>query len=248
MSIIHKALQKAEKEGQIQESNSVNEKEGFFTGKEGFVKKKKSVLKIIIPLAAFLLISSILVYFLKFKRHIEVVDTKEKNSPTITIIKKETERVEEKSDYFAEAAKHYKNQDYENSVKFYNRALETIINDPTLYNNLGLAYLKLKDYEKALENFEKAINIAPNCLPCLNSIGMAKTIVGDYELAEVYLKKAIRIKKTYTDPYFNLGVLYEKKGHLSKAVNYYTQFLMLIPKQSKIANVVKKRISKLTNG
>jgi predicted TPR repeat methyltransferase len=70
--------------------------------------------------------------------------------------------------------------------------------------------------------------------------------MGHMNDAEKYLKMAATLKSGYADPYFNLGVLFEKAGDNANAVAQYEKFLKTTSDaNAPIALQVKKRIESL---
>lgn len=60
------------------------------------------------------------------------------------------------------AAGFFEINDYLNSITYYKSGIALAPYDASLYNNLGVAYLKLKEYKKAKEAFIKALTLRPD--------------------------------------------------------------------------------------
>jgi len=111
------------------------------------------------------------------------------------------------------------------SLEVYIRALKEKPNDAQVWNDIGVLYLKNQRYTESEMHLRKSIELAPKCFECLNNLGYLKTLTGDSESAVRLFKKAITLNGDYLDPYFNLGVLYEKNGDLAHSANAYREFI-----------------------
>lgn len=120
-------------------------------------------------------------------------------------------------------------------------------NDPTVYNNIGLIYKKKNDFGQAESFYNKALAIKPNYSECLNNLGVLKVAAGDPLAAAIYLKKAIGYDSTYADAYFNLAVLNDGEGNFKEAISNYKLFLQYTDASDEsLISKVKERIEQLT--
>lgn len=94
-----------------------------------------------------------------------------------------------------------------------------------LWNNIGLTQRKIGNLEKAAESYEKALSLDPKFAPAMNNLGMLKLAAGDRLAASLYFRKALATDPTYADAHFNLAVLMEEEGNWQSAVEAYKQFL-----------------------
>lgn len=95
------------------------------------------------------------------------------------------------------------------------------------YNNLGLALKKLGRNEEAFEQYRKALSIDPGCAECLNNLGVLYLVNRDLSEAESHFQKAIEARPDYADPHFHLGLLLEARGDLEGAKRSYLKFVEL---------------------
>jgi len=110
-------------------------------------------------------------------------------------------------------------------IKF-EEALTKVPDSPKILNSLGLALKKKGDKVRAEKYYNEALRNDPNCSECLNNLGVLKADEQDNVSAVIYFKKAITEQETYADPYFNLAVIMEGEGNLRSAVEHYKKFLM----------------------
>ncbi len=96
---------------------------------------------------------------------------------------------------------------------------------PEVYNNLGIAYLKLRRMEKSEEYLRKAIEIRPhNAAPHYN-LALYFEERGDINRAISYQEKAQKLDPDYSLPYEALSRLYERRGWSEKSREAYQDFL-----------------------
>lgn len=242
MSIIHKALQKLQRE---KKENTTQQSVPFSLAPEtsSLVTSSKKLRHIkiigIITGSVVMVLGSFAVYVTQFqsaqKNPSAVIDTQavQKNdSATLS-----TEGIEA-----------YKKGDFPKSVELFQKALEKNDTDSFLYNNIGLAYLKQNDTTNAQIHFEKAISLNKECFECYNNLGLVKVKLEKFNEAHTHFNDALKINKNYADAYFNQGVLFEREENYEEAVNNYTQFIFLSPKEHQaILEKVNQRIEMLLN-
>lgn len=120
-------------------------------------------------------------------------------------------------------------------------------NDPVVFNNIGLIYKKKNELARAESFYKKAIQIKPDYPECLNNLGVLKTMTGEPLEAAIYLKKAIAADNTYADAYFNLAVLNDQEGNFKEAISNYKSFLQYTDsKDEPFIARIKDRIEELS--
>lgn len=253
MSIILKALKSSEG-AQKDQSNfnyeNLPEGEGFFRGKQSFIKKSSPVdiglrsNKRVYYLGAILVVLvaiSLIAKHITFKK--EQVDLEQAPSAPVVAA---TEAQQPQIDAAAEAAKAFDQGDYDSSVRYFREAIEADPMNSKLHNNLGLAFLKKELYSSAEDEYKKALEYDTSCSECFNNLGMLKSLLGESIEAKKYLEKAISLSSAYPDPYFNLAVLSEKEGDFSSAIKYYRQFTNIYPdKDSALVSKINRRVDEL---
>lgn len=95
------------------------------------------------------------------------------------------------------------------------------------YNNLGLALKKLGRNEEAFEQYRKALSVDPQCPPCLNNLGVLYLANRDLTEAETHFQKAIQAQSDYAEPYFHLALLLEARGDQAGAKKNYLKYVEL---------------------
>lgn len=144
------------------------------------------------------------------------------------------------------ARRQFENKEIDQSILSYKKLLDKAPRDPQILNDLGVLYLKKQAFNESEGLLKRSVDEAPDCVVCLNNLGYLKTLQGKNKEAETLLKKALAINGAYIDPYFNLGVLYEKNGDFASSASAYNEFLS----RSKDANTpfnlkLKQHVNKL---
>lgn len=93
------------------------------------------------------------------------------------------------------------------------------------YNNLGFVLKKLGKKEEAYEQYRKAVSINPSCAQCRNNLGALYMADKNLSDAESEFRKAIEIKSDYADPYFHLAMILESRNEPAGAKANYQKFL-----------------------
>ncbi len=130
----------------------------------------------------------------------------------------------------------YKNEDYENAISEFKKAVEFNSNFAKGYNNLGLSYFMIGRLDSAEKAFEKAIMCNQNYFEAYNNLGSVYLDSGDYKSAirffrdakklspeseevESNLKQALALKEK-RDRYTVIFILSFLSGLLFLAVKY----------------------------
>ena len=132
---------------------------------------------------------------------------------------------------------------YDEAIERANKALEYHLKNtdnnkedfrPTIYINIGNAYLKIDSLDKALKYYQKALKIAPDLFDIqtvsLNNIGIIYRQKNQYAKARVSFEQSIAIIQQYYDAkthpelggiYDNIGDIYFDQKDYQTAIQYY---------------------------
>lgn len=100
--------------------------------------------------------------------------------------------------------------------------------EPTValaWNDLGLAHKKQEQREEAEQAYNKAIELNAQYPEALNNLGTLKLAAGDRLAAAMLFRKAIEADAKYADAHFNLALLMEEEGNWRSAVEEYKAYL-----------------------
>lgn len=103
-------------------------------------------------------------------------------------------------------------QDYQNAIVLYQRAIAANPNNHGLTDDLGAAYLQLGvsafdqgDYATALGAYLEALKLIPNEPILHNNVGFTLSTLGEYEQALAAYYKALELDPFYARAWVNLG-------------------------------------------
>lgn len=89
------------------------------------------------------------------------------------------------------------------------------------YNNLGYSYLEERNYEKAVDCFHKSLDLVPDFKFAINNLGICLGLSARYDEALATFLKSMPIDEALN----NMGVIYEHKGDIDKAITMYNKAL-----------------------
>jgi tetratricopeptide (TPR) repeat protein len=102
--------------------------------------------------------------------------------------------------------------------------------DPTSFLFLGNVFVAQGDLAKAAEAYENALKLDPENLRALENLGNYYAIL-DPDKSISYYQRYLDIDSRDADIYFQMGLVYQKKGDLAKAQSLYKESLELDPDQ-----------------
>ncbi|WP_234567486.1 tetratricopeptide repeat protein [Rhodohalobacter sp. 614A] len=117
---------------------------------------------------------------------------------------------------------------WEQSIKSLNEAIELDSDNGRLYNLRGYAYLNEDHLEKAREDFDHAIAL-DNLASAHRNVVLYKLMSGKGQEAIAYLLDRIRSEPRDVENWILMGDLMKKGGHDQKAQTYYEQALKMDP-------------------
>jgi len=118
---------------------------------------------------------------------------------------------------------------WRNSVGLFEYMVSKAPNAPSLYNNLGNAYLDLGRYQDGIKALKQAIRIEPDLVDAHYNLGVAYDNIGFHQDAIESYKQAIRIKPDFASAHCNLGNAYRELGRYQDAIESYKQAIRIKP-------------------
>lgn len=216
MSLLHKALKKAEREGTNPSGSNV-----FVDTEEPSVSPSRLRLLILSGLAAIAIAAVIYARFSASSRS-EIISQPKEFSTPLGIAGGGT--VE---DHFLQGQKMMAmGRPHEAHIHF-EKAVLMEPRNAQAYNDLGLALKKSGHREEAMEQYLKALSIDPQCAPCLNNRGVLHMEGLNLTEAEEDFGKAIASHPSYADPWFHRALVLEAQGDLGEAKKNYEKFIEL---------------------
>ena len=98
-----------------------------------------------------------------------------------------------------------KQEEYENAIKHYTKAIKLKPDDVSAYNNRGNAYAHTGQFDNAISNYTKAIQLNPDLAETYNNRGVVYYRKGEFDNAINDYTKAIELKPDDADAYNNRG-------------------------------------------
>ncbi|MXZ00938.1 tetratricopeptide repeat protein [Candidatus Poribacteria bacterium] len=139
------------------------------------------------------------------------------------------------NDHYRQATFLMRNGDAKQAIEVYQKAIKNkrrtlfFTEEPSVYNNLGQAYLYAEEYAPAVENFKKAIEMAPDTATGyvnLTTAYLRQNLPAD---ARVSSLRALEIFPKIALLHYNLACAYALEGESQKAVDSLTEAVNLNP-------------------
>ncbi len=113
----------------------------------------------------------------------------------------------------------YSKKDYQNALKFFNRAAEQPEAKSEVYYNLGLTYQCIKDYDKAIEAYNKFLDNNPQDYDAVYNLGLTYFLKEDFSSAVNCFEKCLKVKLE-EDSIKALALAYLSLGETQKALEF----------------------------
>jgi cytochrome c-type biogenesis protein CcmH/NrfG len=152
-------------------------------------------------------------------------------NPTLNVFSRENEKINEESKL--EAFQHYVDgdlfelsKDYSSALAEYQKAVSLAPNNPEIRFALAQAYLMIKDVESAKR---EALQIVPKDARTHKLLGDCYRVTGQDDSAIVAYSIAVQQDSTDISNLWHLAVLYQLKGDINQAINYWKMVAYLQP-------------------
>ena len=138
--------------------------------------------------------------------------------------------------------------DFENALHYFNKALEVDDTDPDAYFYLGVYYEKQGDFEKAIEYYQKAVALnATNDIEPHVSLSACYFAVDQYEEALKESNKAYELCLDDKDVVFNRCLIFIRMRKYSKVIELLDKHRDLAQEEefARQINYCKKKLEEL---
>ena len=158
------------------------------------------------------------------------------------------------NDHYRKATFLMSNGEAQQAIEAYQKAIKNkgrtlfFTKEPTVYNNLGRAYLHAEEYAPAVENFKKAIEMSPDSTEGYVNLTTAylwQNLPADARAASL---RALEIFPKNALLHYNLACAYALEGESQKAVDSLTHAVNFNPGLKTLAqeeNALKGIVSEL---
>ncbi|MGD0589984.1 MAG: tetratricopeptide repeat protein [Bacteroidota bacterium] len=110
------------------------------------------------------------------------------------------------SDWFEKGYNAAELKDYDNSILYFQKAIELKPDYVYAYYNMGNIKFALSDYEGAIADYSEAISLKPELAEAYYNRGTVKIKLEDYQGTITDCNEAIELRPDYTDAYINRGI------------------------------------------
>ena len=158
------------------------------------------------------------------------------------------------NDHYRKATFLMRNGDAQQAIKVYQKAIKNkqrtlfFTKEPSVYNNLGQAYLYAEEYVLAVENFKKVIEMAPDIAEGyvnLTTAYLRQNLPADARASSL---RALEIFPKTALLHYNLACAYALEGETQKAIGSLGQAVNLNPELKAFAqqeDALKEIVSEL---
>ncbi|MEP7289963.1 MAG: toll/interleukin-1 receptor domain-containing protein [Chloroflexota bacterium] len=119
--------------------------------------------------------------------------------------------------------------DLDGIIADYSESIRLRPNNPTAFNNRGIARQNKGDWAGAITDYSEAIRLRPNSALPYNNRGYVRVLSGDPDSAIIDCTEAIRLKPDFAIAYDSRGDARAAKGDLDGAIKDYFEAIRLKP-------------------
>jgi Flp pilus assembly protein TadD len=114
-------------------------------------------------------------------------------------------------------------------------------NDPYLHNHLALALKKQSKLEEAESEYRKAIELKSDYYIAMNNLAVTLEAMGQKERAREMYEEALEGDPSVSGAHLNYALLLEAEGKINAAEDHYHTF-MALSKDSNLRSLVRRRL------
>jgi tetratricopeptide (TPR) repeat protein len=130
-------------------------------------------------------------------------------------------------DHYIQALLRTNKGQYEDAIKFFNKAIELKADYSEAFLSRGNAFFKMEKFERAVWDYDKAIELDPKLLKAYNHRGYCYTEMKDYRRAIEDFTYVIGQKPDYPNVYVSRGKIYLAKKQLDEALADFNKTISL---------------------
>ena len=107
---------------------------------------------------------------------------------------------------------------WKNSEALFTHTLDVTPENFLAHTNLGVALSRMGREDEAAYHYREAARIKPYYPKAMNHLGLVEASAGNYDAAIELFTKALQRDQSLTSARFNLGLAYQRKGHILTAL------------------------------
>ena len=142
--------------------------------------------------------------------------------------------------FLVQADKAVRENRLEDALGFYRKALGVFPALQGAHRAMGVIFLQQKDYTNAVACFEHSNRAEPETHGVANNHGVAWMAMTNASLAEQAFQRALKLNPAYPTACFNLATLYQRRGDMAQASDYFQKYLALKPDDMATAQTYAK--------
>ncbi len=124
--------------------------------------------------------------------------------------------------YFFHIGKSYQDMhDYNNAIKFFDKAIKLNANFIEAYNSKGVSLINIKEYNQAITSLKKILKIDPSHLLANNNIGKAYLELGKFDGAIKYYSNVLLKDPKNHFANFGISIAFLTIGNFDKGWKHY---------------------------
>jgi len=135
---------------------------------------------------------------------------------------------------------HYKNGDYEKSIKELEKAIEINPENNLAWYNYGYMQQEHGDHDKAIEAYKKVITLGKDELVAICARGFISYFDGEYKEATASAYQVIQNDPSFSDAYYILAKVAEREKNTEQAIFEYKRVLEADPLHVEAAEAIKR--------
>ncbi len=129
--------------------------------------------------------------------------------------------------YFSLGFKEIENKNYNESLKYINKAIELNPKNYDAYNVRGTVYGEKQQYDSAVRDFSRAIELNENYSEAYGNRGFTLFLMQEYDRALPDFDKAVELNPTYSKAWLGKAAVLEKLNRTDEALNAYKKVVEL---------------------
>lgn len=133
-------------------------------------------------------------------------------------------------EYYKEGQKYHDDEQYDQAIVQYNKAIKSDPNFAFAWDNMGLCYRKLNRYEEAIKCYKKSLEIEPKGTMPLQNIAVAYEYLKDYKSSSETYLKIIANNPEDAEGYYGAGNSFFSNQEFEKGLDYMFQAYLIYKK------------------
>jgi tetratricopeptide (TPR) repeat protein len=129
--------------------------------------------------------------------------------------------VKKQNDISYNAYQYYNNDDYQNAIPIFEKALAINPNDEEVLTALGSCYVNVGDYKRAVDYSAKAINLYNENYIAYNNLGVAEFFNKNYDKAIENYQKSLYYRVNWKSTIVNIAKTYFFLKNYDSAIYYF---------------------------